>query len=310
MRAHDARIPLKQGYRLTLHQRDYTIRDVVGYGGSCLAYSALFDPEEYERGIGMTSIPVIIKEFYPTELEQGIAREINGTLAVHTASHDAFEILRSRFESGTVEQMAFCVNDGNHTLPAPSIDVSNGTVYSVVALTKGSILADCRDSLSMYEKSCIITSLRNAVKKLHDGGKLYLDLKPSNIFVFESEDGETRRIALFDFDTVTPVTDIAKAYISYSKGWSPYEQVNSQHGVISYTADIYAIGAVCYWLYSGKKVTYTALHEIVRGRYGFLEEIPELRESTVLAETIGELLSATLKRMPDNRAQRVEELPL
>jgi serine/threonine protein kinase len=31
----------------------------------------------------------------------------------------------------------------------------------------------------------VITSLYNAVKKLHNNGTLYLDLKPSNIFIFE-----------------------------------------------------------------------------------------------------------------------------
>jgi hypothetical protein len=61
---------------------------------------------------------------------------------------------------------------------------------------------------------------------------------------------------------------------------------------------------------TGKKVSDTALGEIVRGRFGFLDDIDELRGSKRLKETIGEILSATLKRLPDKRAQRVEDIPL
>jgi len=61
---------------------------------------------------------------------------------------------------------------------------------------------------------------------------------------------------------------------------------------------------------SGKKVSGAVLDEIVRERFGFLDGIEGLRGSKRLKETIGKILSVTLKRLPDKRAQRVEDIPL
>ena len=309
MTAHDPRTPLNQDSRLTLQNHKYTIWDVVGFGGSCLAYYAEREPNENEVRIGIPAVPAIIKEFYPLELEAHITREPDGKLTVTTTAQGLFDLMRSRFEVGAAEQTAFCVNDGNHSLPLPVLANANGTTYTAVILINGQTLNDCAETLSMLEKADVLTSLCNAVKKLHDSGKLYLDLKPSNIFVFEKEQNESRRIALFDFDTVIPAADITTAAVSYSDGWSPNEQANQRKEEISYPADIYAIGAVYYWMLSGKKVSGAVLDEIVRERFGFLDGIEGLH-SMRLKETIGQILSVTLKRLPDKRAQRVEDIPL
>ena len=54
MTAHDPRTPLNQGSRLTLQNHKYTIRDVVGFGGSCFAYYAEREPNENENKIGVS----------------------------------------------------------------------------------------------------------------------------------------------------------------------------------------------------------------------------------------------------------------
>jgi len=310
MTAHYSRTPLNQGDYLTLKNQKYSIRDNIGFGGSCLVYYAEHEPNEHEREIGMPTVPAIVKEFYPLELSADITRNPNGELTVQAAVREAFDSLKKRFESGAAEQTAFCVSDGNHSLPLPVLDSQNGTAYTAVALTNGQTLLDCAESLSMFEKSEVITSLCNAVMKLHDNGKLYLDLKPSNIFIFEKAQNESRRVALFDFDTAITATDTDSAFISYSDGWSPYEQKNQRREEISYTADIYSIGAVYYWMLKGEKVSDTVLNEIIRGRFDFFDEIKELQSNKRLKETIGQFLSATLKRLPEKRAQRVEDIPL
>lgn len=310
MTMHDPRSPLVKGGRLTLQNCEYTIQDVVGSGGSCLAYRAERKSNEHEREIGMPTVPTIIKEFYPLELTDSITRKPDGELIVQAMARKTFDLLKRRFESGTAEQTAFCVCDGNHSLPLPALASQNGTAYTAVVLSNGQTLADCVESLSMLEKADVITSLCNTVRKLHDSGKLYLDLKPPNIFVFDKEQNESRRVALFDFDTVVTADDILTAAISYSEGWSPHEQINRLKEEISYPADIYAIGAVCYWLYTGKTVSDEVLNEIVRGRFDFLNDINELRGRKGPAETIANVLYSCLKRMPSKRARRVEGIPL
>ena len=310
MTTHDIRTPLNQGDKLVLKDHVYKIHDIVGFGGSCLAYRAECEPNENEREIGMPTIPAIIKEFYTLELSDGIIRKLDGKLTVQAVARETFDLLKERFESGAAKQTAFCVSDSNHSLPLPLLDMQNGTVYTTVVLTNGQTLSDCAADLSMLEKADVITSLCNAVRKLHDSGKLYLDLKPPNIFVFEKEQSESRRVALFDFDTVISVSDTDASTFPYSEGWSPYEQRNPYKEGISYTADVYAIGAVYYWMLSGKAVSEAILHEIVRKRFGFLDEISDICRNKWLKETIGQILSATLKRPPENRVQRVEDIPL
>jgi serine/threonine protein kinase len=310
MMPQNLREPLNQSYELALTNGHYTIREVIGFGGSCLAYSAECKPTEYEQSIGIPSTAAVIKEFYPLELATDITRRLNGELTVTAAARDVFDTLKKRFESGAAEQVAFYGNDSNHSLPPARISQANGTMYSVVPLANGQILSDCTATLSPNEKSDIITSLCNAVKRLHDSGKLYLDLKPANIFLFRKEPNETRRVALFDFDTVVPVDGIANASIPYSEGWSPREQVSGRRSEISYATDIYALGAVYYWLLSGRKATDEILDEIARRRYGFLDDIPELTEYRLLKDIIRQTLTATLKRQPKERVQKTEDIPL
>jgi len=310
MMGHDARTPLNQGDTITIQEHNYTIREIIGSGGSCLVYYSEREPNEYECNIGIPTIPALIKEFYPLELATYITRKPDGELTVQATMQETFDTLKKRFESGVSEQAVFCINDSNHSLPLPVFTLQNGTAYTAVILTHGQTLTDCAANLSILEKAYVLTSLCNAVKKLHDSGKLYLDLKPSNIFVFEKEQDESRRVALFDFDTVVGVTDASTTAIAFSEGWSPYEQIKQQKDGLSYPADIYAIGAVYYWMLSGKKVSDTVLDEIVRARFDFLDEIDSLHGNKRLKNTIGQILSATLKRLPDKRAQRVEDIPL
>jgi serine/threonine protein kinase len=310
MMPQDQREPLNQGYELCLTDGSYAIREIIGYGGSCVAYSAKRNLTEYEQSIRLPPTATVIKEFYPLELAASIAREASGELKATSSATALWNALKRQFESGAAEQVAFYGNDSNHSLPPAMIDQANGTAYSVVPLTNGQILSDCTETLSMNEKADIITSLCNAVKRLHDSGRLYLDLKPANIFLFRKEPNETRRVALFDFDTAVSVDSVATVPIPYSDGWSPREQVSGRRDEISRATDIYAIGSVYYWLLSGKKLTDEILDEIARRRFGFLDDIPELTEYRLLKDIIKQTLAATLKRQPKERVQKVEDIPL
>ena len=252
----------------------------------------------------------VIKEFYPLELAASITRKANGELRTTPSATEFWNALKNRFESGAAEQAAFYGNDSNHSLPPARFTQAHGTAYSVVALTNGQILSDCSETLSINEKTDIITSLCNAVKNLHYNDKLYLDLKPSNIFLFKREPNETRRVALFDFDTVVEAGDITNSLIPYSEGWSPREQINGRRNEISCATDIYAIGAVYYWLLSGKKVSDEILDEIARKRFGFLDDIQSLAGYKLLKDIIKQTLAATLKRLPKERAQKAPDIPL
>ncbi|GHU89300.1 hypothetical protein FACS1894202_07170 [Clostridia bacterium] len=93
----DMRIPLSQDSRLNLNGNDYIVKSIIGYGGSCLAYSAEREPSEYERGIGMPPTPAVIKEFYPLELAENITRD-GDLLCTSKSASGEFGFLKARFE--------------------------------------------------------------------------------------------------------------------------------------------------------------------------------------------------------------------
>ncbi|GHV17902.1 hypothetical protein FACS18949_17110 [Clostridia bacterium] len=303
----EKRSPLPNGAKIKLNSAEYVIRDVIGYGGSCIAYIANRLPNEYEQKAGLLPSSAVLKEFYPYALTGELSRV--GT-ELRAADEAVFSELKNRFERGAASQVAFYGIDSNHSLPPVELAEANGTSYSAISLTQGSVLSEQTKALSLKEIADISTSLCNAVKRLHADNKLYLDIKPSNIFLFDGEPGETRRVALFNFDTATPIDDLGTATIPYSPGWSPPEQENEWLDKISFTSDVYAIGAILYWLYSGEKPSAAVLSEIARGRTDFLKEISAIRNVPLLREHIGQILLATLKRLPDERAQRAEDMPI
>ena len=64
----DGRNPLKNGVGIKLNDVDYSIDRVIGYGGSCLAYTA-----QSESGTA------VIREFYTVELSDSITRDASNT---------------------------------------------------------------------------------------------------------------------------------------------------------------------------------------------------------------------------------------
>ena len=78
-------------------------------------------------------------------------------------------------------------------------------------------------------KGCLklVRSTAEVIRRIHDHGWLYLDIKPENIFVLE---GTHEIVQLFDFDSLVPM-DIASRSgaeedyrISHTRGFSAVEQ--------------------------------------------------------------------------------------
>ena len=299
--------PLSRGASLKCGSISYTINNVIAFGDTCIAYTAQRKQSAYEQRIGLPTFPSIIKEFYPIELSSSITRKKSG-LFIPAAKQQRFNELRRQFERGAIYQQSFSLSDSNHSLPPIRMARANNTVYSIVDYVRGVILENIRETPSLLDITDIIISLCNAVQRLHKDGKVHLDIKPSNIFLFEKDEEELPRVALFDFNTVTAIDSIKFAEIPFSPGWSPREQKQGVIQKISYSADIYAIGAVLFWLISGEKVTDDMLDRIKRNKFDFLDDFPVLNNRRNARGDICELLSITLKRDPMERAQCIEDL--
>ena len=142
-----------------------------------------------------------------------------------------------------------------------------------------------------------MASLCDAIQRFHDNNLLYLDCKPDNIF-FYTYDHREDHVRLFDFDTVMPIDEI-KAHPeirSYSKGWAPSELVMGRSEEIGKETDIFSVGAVFFWLFTGRSPWDKAsdIMDIENGLFQW-NRIPFLKNaSTDVASLVRHIAEKTL----------------
>ena len=312
---------LENGSELIIDDKKYRILELMSESGaSCLVYKAEhLSSERTEKGCRRDPVnenlpEVVIKEFYPSELSAYITRK-GVELYVSQQGTERFCDEKTMFCSGLARQVAFTHNSCESTLGQPDVFVDkNGTAYSILRLANGVTLKKAverkKPSLfSAYEIAQIMTSLCNTIGELHTWNQLYLDIKPDNVFLFDKIVGVRRRIALFDFDTVfikgaLPPIEFKR----FSEGWSPFEQCMWDTDKITETADVYAIGAIFYWLLTGEKVTRDLLGSIFRSDFSFLYKADTLAGKDDAINSAKKILACTLKREPSKRTSNLGKL--
>ena len=196
----------------------------------------------------------VIKEFYPESIH-GLTRE-GAALVVPEDQKERFLAQKERFFEGFAGREKHFGIDREHAMARPFLyGEANGTWYAVSDENSGHTLTNVsRDELNLNRAAKIMRSLCAAIGALHDHGLLYLDCKPDNIYHYDLEQED--HVRLFDFDTVLPKKQLRQTqYSSYSDGWAPPEQKSWNTKEISEKTDIYAIGAVFFWLLTGRKPT-------------------------------------------------------
>ncbi|MCL2221953.1 MAG: protein kinase [Oscillospiraceae bacterium] len=305
----DVRTKLKNGTPVTIGNNEYIIGGLLSDGGaSCLVYNAERVPTVFEKRAGMPSIPAVIKEFYPLEMAktQDIVR--NGShLEIATDKQSQFDELLQDFLRGAIKQVEFYGKGSIHSLAPSRLGDANNTAYTAVDSAVGSPLDKAVKEKQFLPEaiSQVIASLAMAVKELHDKGLLHLDIKPSNIFLFENDGLLSHRVALFDFDSVISINDAqsGNGKIRFSEGWSAPEQGNRkrspQYSKISKATDVFAIGAVLYWALVEELVDDAVIEKIEFQEFDFLDWITEKTDR----RTMQEFFEVSLRMIPEDRAE-------
>lgn len=253
------RVPLEKDTKLrfTVYNQDtayakntvtYTIQNEIDRGGSSIVYNACFINN---AGLSKT---VRIKECYPYHLK--IAREESGRLAANGKDEVHFEEYKERVrEAFEISSELFSTKGLTNSISNP-IDFyeANNTFYIVSSYLEGEKLSPDMFA-SLREAISVVKSTAAAVKKIHDRGYLYLDVKPENIFVLN---GTTELVQLFDFDSLIPLDrkeEFCNYRISYTKGFSAFEQRLGELKNIGKYTDVFGIGALLYYLIFGKTIT-------------------------------------------------------
>lgn len=312
-------IPLRIGTKLVICPKNgsvmsYRIEEVIGYGGSCIVYRG----KDVSAGRG--SRTQIIKEFYPQSICS--VRRQGDALIVSEEDRADFSERETQFSKGISTYSQYYEYDSSHTNPRPFLyGQANGTTYAVSDPVRGQVLSEVdRRDLSLHDISRILYSVCSAIGNFHDHGLLYLDCKPDNIYLCEVD--QQRHVQLFDFDTVVSIHDVESgniSYSTYSPGWAPPEQERwgQNMNLPGKEADIYAIGAVFFYLLTDRKPargysgdSCSDLGKIKRGKFRW-DKLDILKDCTATTRELVEKIALhTLRENPSERYQDVIRLQL
>jgi eukaryotic-like serine/threonine-protein kinase len=137
--------------------------------------------------------------------------------------------------------------------------LTEGQHYLVMDYVAGPTLTDIvrQGPLSAGRAAVLVRTIAEAVHFAHERGILHRDLKPSNVLL-DAEDqprvtdfGLAKRLAGSQRSTLNPQLTLTGQVIG-SPGFMPPEQASGQRGQIGRRSDVYGLGAILYFLVTGR----------------------------------------------------------
>jgi serine/threonine protein kinase len=210
-------------------------------------------------GFGNTYVPtnltfnekVAVKEFFLRGITQ---RDGASTVSVSNSENRALfdeQLEKFRKEAQRIRRLR-----STHVVRVHDLFDANGTAYYVMDYIDGESLAARmrRTGQPLEEKEAMgyFGQVLDALEAIHAAGLCHMDLKPDNVMVDKADNavlidfGASKKIAGDQMtSTVTGV--------SYTNGYAPPEQLESDMNNFGPWTDIYALGATLYKLLTNRK---------------------------------------------------------
>ncbi|MDO5288569.1 MAG: serine/threonine-protein kinase [Pseudomonadota bacterium] len=268
---------------------EFELRDVLGEGGFAIVYRAW---DESLRRI------VAIKEFMPGSLA---TRTPDGRMMAREARLQ--DSLAHGLQSFLSEARLLAQFDHPALIRVYRFWEQNGTGYMAMQLCQGRTLRALRQAEPRMVASeawlkHMLSPILDALELLHASQCYHRDISPDNIMILDSGvpmllDFGAARQALGD--ATQALTVIVKP------GYAPIEQYDSVLAQGPWT-DIYSLGAVLYYLVTGKPLT-ASVARLLRDPLPKLADMPDLGISPAFAHAIDRALTVH----PDERIRSVAE---
>lgn len=237
--------PLPEGSILRSQEREYEVLRVLGTGSFGITYLAR---TKIMIGNISTFIKVAIKEHF---ISDSCYRGEDGKVVLSIPSAKiGVEQSRLRFISEANRLKKLCLKTRNIVSVFETF-VANGTTYYVMEYLDGDSVSKCKEE----EAISIITQIANALDEVHKEKILHLNVSPDNIILNKNYKGEIYPVLIGfglskNFDSKGRNLTILYEN-SVSIGYAPQEQY-THITEFSPKYDIYALGAVLYFLITGK----------------------------------------------------------
>ncbi len=226
--------------------RDHTITAVLGQGGFGITYLAKED---------LTDYTVVIKENFPADFAN---RHLQDLTVIPRPGHD--KNYRWSLESFVKEaQTLRNLPEHDNIVRIITVFKELNTAYIVMKPVDGQNLDRIHPEGTMIGKSDLLHLLHKllpALTHLHSHGIIHRDIKPANIMLTSAGDP-----VLIDFGAARPTQNAKTLTIIGTIGYAPPEQISQEkigtENPPQPNWDIYALGATCYRLITGKNPTYS-----------------------------------------------------
>ncbi|HYC37748.1 MAG TPA: serine/threonine-protein kinase, partial [Usitatibacter sp.] len=220
------------GFRLF----EYRIDGVLGQGGFGIAYAA--------TDVNLNA-KVVIKEYLPEDFAYRTTDD-----SVCARNDEDQDFYQTGLDSFLVEARTLATFRHPNIVRVARFFEANRTAYMVLEYERGQSLKAWRkkhENVPESELVSLLAPLFNGLAVVHKAGYLHRDIKPDNIYV--RADGSP---VLLDFGSARRVQTNRELTNIVSPGFAPFEQYHSQGKQGPWT-DIYSMGAVLYWMVTGKK---------------------------------------------------------
>lgn len=222
------RVPLTPGTEVY----GYRVVRVLGEGGSALTYLAHQGPWDF---------PVALKEFFPI----GSTRQPDGGVRFH-GNEPRYQAHKLRFWREGQNLARFCHPGIVRVLHCFE---HGDSAFLVQELLQGTTLKQ-RMTGQAWPLDIVLRAAQDigeALMVVHAGGLIHSDIKPDNLF--STHDGRT---VIIDFGLARgSAGDELTGFTGYTPGYAPPEQQQGQ--LLSYSVDIFSLGATLYHLFTGDK---------------------------------------------------------
>lgn len=254
----DNRLPIPAGTEITDYHAGkavtFSVADVIGCGGSCIAYNAFYTDAYGIRHDG------VLKQLHPLGTESPSrwdevqvseemlkrfldAAALQKNVGQHAETVNATSMLRTVFSYRDSLYFQFSEKLSGTSLDHIHFDTLHGFL---------SVLSQAAEIVCAY----------------HAQGWLYLDLKPSNLFC-RSEGNGKYAVSMFDFDSMIPleqVTDLAQV-LSCSKEYAAPELVRGNRSQIGISSDFFSFGCMLFAWGFGRLPKSTEISGFCRYRF-------------------------------------------